>query len=101
MTTNTEQSVQLSNIGPISAPRRTTIDELGNTFQVEFRGSLTTVTLTLPNGLTARGNARLYEGDVYNKRFGEELATIRATQRVLRKYERWLSREGFRLGDIS
>lgn len=85
-----------SNVGPLTHPRRTLIDELGNTFHIEFRGSITTATVTLPNGLKAKGHARLYEGDIYNKDFGQTLAIVRATQRVLRKYERWLSREGFR-----
>jgi hypothetical protein len=92
--------VALSNVGNMTLPRRTIIDEAGNTFHVEFRGSLTTVTVTLPNGIRARGNARLHEDDVYNKDFGQALATVRASQRALKKYERWLSREGFRTAYI-
>jgi hypothetical protein len=84
----------------ITHPRRTVIDEAGNVFHIEFRGSLTSVTVTLPNGIRARGNARLYDGDVYSKEFGQTLATVRASQRALKKYERWLSREGFRTANL-
>lgn len=94
-----ETPVQASNIGPISHPRRTVIDEAGNTFHVEFRGSLTTVNVRLPNGIHARGNARLYEGDIYNKEFGEALATARASERALKKYSKWLARNGY-VGNI-
>lgn len=96
----TETPVEVSNVGPISHPRRTIIDEAGNTFHVEFRGSLTTVHVMLPNGIRANGNARLYEGDVYSKDFGEHLATVRASERALKKYGKWLAKQGNRTGQL-
>lgn len=97
---NYERPVEESNVGAITHPRRTIIDEAGNTFHIEFRGSLTTVHVKLPNGIHAKGNARLYEGDVYNKDFGEALASVRASERALKKYGRWLARQGFRTGQL-
>lgn len=89
--------IEATNVGPITHPRRTLIDEDGNTFHVEYRGSLTSVTVTLANGLKAKGHARLYEGDVYNKEFGTTLAITRAMSRVLNKHVKWLARESNRL----
>lgn len=92
--------VQVANYLINTHPQRTVIDELGNVFHVEFRGSLTTVTLTTPLGIRARGHALHNPTDVYNKEFGEHLAIVRASQRALRKYEKWLSREGFRTANL-
>jgi len=92
--------IEVNNYAALTAPRRTIIDEAGNTFQIQHYGALTTVSVTLPNGIRARGNALHNPVDVYNKQFGEALATARASSRALNKYARWLSREGFRLGDI-
>lgn len=89
--------VEETTVGAITGPRRTLIDEDGNTYHVEYRGSLTSVTVTLANGLRAKGHARLWEGDVYNKEFGTTLAISRAVSRVLSKHSRWLSRESNRL----
>jgi len=83
-----------------TAPRRTLIVEDGTTYHVEFHGDLTSVEVISPIGLRARGNALLNKDDVYNKQFGEALATARATSRLLHKYARWLAKEGFRTGDI-
>ena len=90
-----ETPVQESNVGPISHPRRTIIYEAGNIFHIEFRGSLTKVHVRLPNGIHATGNARLFEGDVYNKDFGEALASARASERALKKYSKWLAKNGY------
>ena len=89
--------VVASNVGPVTHPRRTIIDEIGNTFHIEHHGKLTIVDVTLPNGIHARGNALCDDSDTYNREFGEHLATIRASQRALRKQERWVIREAFRL----
>ena len=86
-----------TNTPNISHPTRTLFDEHGNRFQTEFRGSVTTVSVTLPNGIKAKGHSRCDEADQYNRDFGIALASVRATQRALRKYEQWLSKEGYRL----
>lgn len=98
MTTEFVENSVLLLENPIrTAPRRTVIDEAGNTLHIEFRGPLTRVEVTLPNGIRAVGNSLLHEDDEYNKEFGESLAIVRASQRVLKKHERWLIREASRL----
>lgn len=92
--------VEVNSFAALTAPRRTIIDEIGNTVHIEFRGALTVAEVVMPNGIRARGNALHNPADTYNKYFGESLATARATSRVLNKYARWLAKEGFRTQEL-
>lgn len=86
--------VEATNVGPITIPSKTTFDDLGTIIRTEYHGPLTKVQITLPEGIKATGWARQNEGDNYNASFGETLANVRATQRVLRKYEKFLAKNG-------
>lgn len=88
-----EPVIEATNLGP-SLGRETSFDEYGTTVHIEYFGQLTRVDVTLAEGFHARGYARLNEDDVYNKPFGKQLATTRAIIRALRKYEKWLAKNG-------
>lgn len=88
-------TIQASNVGPLQSSKSTYDFETGTSIYVEYRGPLTKVEVVLPEGIRAQGWSRLNdEEDIYNKEFGEILATTRATARALRKYEKYLARYG-------
>jgi hypothetical protein len=86
--------VEATNVGPVTIPSKTTFDDLGTLIRTEYHGPLTKVRIELPEGIYATGWSRQNEGDIYNSHFGETLAQVRASQRVLRKYEKWLAKNG-------
>lgn len=60
-----------------------------------FRGPLTEAIITdIELGVTAKGYAKLNETDEYDKDFGEYLALVRATSRLLSKLEKRAVKNG-------